>query len=165
METENKTITRYSEAFKRKVIDEIEQGRLTQAEAKRKYGIKDQATIHYWLKRFGKNHLLNRIVRIEMPNEISSQDIIKQLKAEKQQLESALAQSQLKVIALESLVEVAEEHFQIDIKKKFGTRLPNGFETKIPLGPGKPSPAAMATADRPGTSVGLMKKNKSTSRP
>lgn len=164
MERVSKSITRYSEAFKRKVIEEIEQGRLTQAEARQKYGIRDQATIHYWIKRAKKHHLLNRIVRIEMPNETSSEDIIKQLKAEKQQLESALAQTQLKLIAMESLVEVAEEHFQIDIKKKFGTGLPNGLKTKLDSGPGEPSPAVMATADRLGTSVKFMKKNKSTSR-
>ena len=111
------TITRYSDAFKRKVIEEIEEGRLNKAEAREKYGVRGQSTIHYWLRRFGKSHLFNRIVRIEMPTENNPQDIIKQLKSEKQQLESALAQSQLKVIALESLVEVAEEQFGIEIKK------------------------------------------------
>jgi len=131
METNNKTITRYSDAFKRKVIDELEQGRLTQAEAVQKYGIRNQTTVHYWLKRFGKNHLLNRIVRVEMPNETSPQDTIKQLKAEKQKLESALAQTQLKLLAMESLVEVAEEHFKIDIKKKFGTGLLNEPSVKL----------------------------------
>ena len=121
MGRERKTITRYSEAFKRKVIEEIENGRLTQSEAKRKYGIRDQATIHYWIKRSGKKHILNRIMRIEMPEEIQPEAIIKELRTEKQELESALAQTQLKLMAMESLVEVAEEHYKIDIKKKFGT--------------------------------------------
>ena len=124
------TITRYSEAFKRKVIEEIEQGRVTQGEAMRKYGIRGSVTIRYWLKRFGKNHLLNRVVRIEMPTENNPQEIIKQLKAEKQQLESALAQSQLKVLCLENLVEVAEEEFGLDLKKKYGTGQPSGLNSK-----------------------------------
>ncbi len=126
MGANNETIRRYSEAFKRQVIEEIEEGRLNKAEAREKYGIRGQSTIHYWLKRFGKNHLFNRVLRIEMPTENNPQDIIKQLKREKQQLESALAQSQLKVIALESLVEVAEEEFGIEIKKKLGTGPLNG---------------------------------------
>ena len=162
---EPRMITKYSEVFKRKVIEEIEQGRLTQAEAGRKYGIRDQATIHYWIKRAKKHHLLNRIVRIEMPNEINPQDIIKRLQAEKQQLESALAQTQLKLIATESLVEVAEEHFGIDIKKKFGTMLPNGPKAKLDPSHGKPLPVATATAGKLGISVSFMKKNKSTRRP
>lgn len=126
-----KTMIQYSAAFKQKVLQEIEEGRLTQAEARRKYGIKYYMTLRRWIKQTGKNHLLSRTVRIEMPNEVQPQDTIKQLKAEKQQLESALAQSQLKVICLESLVDVAEEHFKIDIKKKFGTRLQTGPGKKL----------------------------------
>lgn len=127
----SKTMVQYSEAFKHKVLQEIEDGRLTQAEARRKYGLKYYMTLRRWIKQSGKNHLLSRTVRIEMPNEIQPQETIRQLKAEKQQLESALAQSQLKVICLESLVEVAEEHFKIDIKKKFGTGLQNGSGKKL----------------------------------
>ena len=157
MGTERKTITRYSEAFKREVIEKIENGRLTQAEARRKYGIRDQATIYHWLKRSGKKHLLSRIMRIEMPNEIQPHDIIKELKVQKQQLESALAQTQLKLIAMESLVEVAEEHYKIDIKKKFGTMPPNGLHKKLKHANrdsvNRRLPSATAIAGKHGTSV------------
>lgn len=133
MVKERKIVLRYSEAFKRKVVEEIENGRLTQAEAKRKYGLSNQTTIRRWLKQFGKKHLLSRIVRIEMPDEKQPQEIIKQLQAEKQQLESALAKTQLKLICMESLVEVAEEHYKIDIKKKFGTMPLNEVGKKLKL--------------------------------
>ena len=122
MERTENTIIRYSEAFKQKVIQEIENRSLTPAEARRKYDIA-AATVHHWIRRFKKHHLLRRVVRVEMPEEIKPSDIIKKLKREKQELESALAQTQLKLIAAESLVEVAEEHYQIDIKKKLGTKL------------------------------------------
>ena len=122
MEQGRDTIVRYSNAFKQKVIQEIETRQLTPAEIVRKYDVSANI-IHYWLKRFGKRHLLKKVVRVEMPGEINPTDIIKQLKKEKQQLESALAQTQLKLIAAESLVEVAEKHYRIDIKKKFGTKL------------------------------------------
>jgi len=115
-------LNRYSEAFKRDIIEQIERNDLTPAEAVRKYGIGHCSTINYWMKRYGKRHLVKSIVRIAMPQEPKDQELIKQLKAEKQQLESALAQSQLKVIAMESLIEAAEEEFQIDIKKKSGPK-------------------------------------------
>jgi hypothetical protein len=44
-------------------------------------------------------------------------DRLKQLEKEKEALESALAQAHLKIITLESLLEVAEEHQQKDLKK------------------------------------------------
>ena len=128
---------RYSTAFKNKVLQEIEEGHQSQAEVRRKYGLKYNMTIRRWIKQLGKKHLLNRTVRIEMPDEITPTDIIKQLKAEKQQLESALAQSQSKVICLESLVEVAEEEYGIDIKKKFGTGQPNRVGQKSVHSAGK----------------------------
>ncbi len=115
---------RYSEAFKLQVLSEIETGHLTPAQAVRKYGLSHCSMINYWSKRYRKPHLLRKVVRIEMPTEPTQNDIIKQLKTEKQKLESALAQSQLKVIALESLIEVAEQHYQIDIKKNSGLRPP-----------------------------------------
>ena len=48
-------------------------------------------------------------------------DKIKELEHQKKQLESALAQAHLKIICLESLVDCAEDYYQIDIQKKFGT--------------------------------------------
>ena len=129
MEQGPDTIIRYSEAFKQKVIHEIETRQLTPAEIVRKYDVSANV-INYWLKRFGKRHLFKKVVRVEMPGEINPTDIIKQLKKEKQQLESALAQTQLKLIAAESLVEVAEKHYKIDIKKKFGTKLLGIFSRK-----------------------------------
>lgn len=124
---------RYSEAFKLQVLSDIEGGHMTPAEAVRKYGLSHCSMINYWSKRYCKPHLLRKVVRIEMPTEPSQNDIIKQLKAEKQKLESALAQSQLKVMALESLIEVAEDHYQIDIKKNSGLKPPvSSLKSKEP---------------------------------
>ena len=43
-------IIRYSKAFKQHVVVEIETGRLTFAEAVRKYGISQQSVIQNWCK-------------------------------------------------------------------------------------------------------------------
>jgi transposase-like protein len=109
---------RYSIAFKQKVISEIEEGKYTQSESGKIYGI-SQGAIHYWLKRHGKYKVLNKIVRIEMKGE---KDRIKQLEKEKRALESALAQSHLKTLYLESLVEIAEEKYGVYLKKKSDTK-------------------------------------------
>lgn len=113
------TIYRYSLAFKQKVVEEIEKGKFTLSEAQKVYGINGGETIQSWIKKLGKNHLLNKVVRIEMKDE---KDIIKELKKEKKELESALAKSQVKIYALEALVEIAKEEFGIDLKKKDGSR-------------------------------------------
>ena len=111
-------VKRYSLAFKQKVISEIESGKLTIAEARKIYDITGTHTIQYWINKFGKNHLLAKVVRIEMKDE---KDKIKELERQKKQLESALAQAHLKIISLESMLDCAEEYYQIDIKKKLDT--------------------------------------------
>jgi transposase-like protein len=109
---------RYSEAFKQKVITEIESGKYRKTEASRLYQV-SQNSINKWLRKYGKNHLIEKIVRVEMKGEA---DRLKQLETEKRVLESALAQAHLKIITLEATIEVAEEKFNIDFKKKPGQK-------------------------------------------
>lgn len=110
---------RYSESFKLHVISEIESGDLTIEGARRHYGIKGGETVQKWLRRYGKNHLLGKVVRVEHPEE---KDRIKELEAKVRELESTLAQSQVKLFAYESLIDVAEKHYKADFKKNFGAR-------------------------------------------
>jgi len=124
---EQKISYRYSLAFKQKVISEIESGRFSIGEARRIYDIKGCVTIPGWLKSFGKHHLLDKVVRIEMKGE---KDKIKELEKEKNQLESALAQAHLKNLCLEALIESAEEHYGVDIKKNFGDKVSKRLSLK-----------------------------------
>ena len=114
MQVEQAIIKRYSTAFKQKVIEEIESGKLSKSGARRLYGIGGETTIQKWIKQFGKLHLLNKIVRVEMKDEVSK---LKQLEKEKKELESALAQAHLKLVVFESIIEVAEEELGKDLKK------------------------------------------------
>jgi transposase len=117
---------RYSLAFKQKVITEIEDGIYSISDASRVYKVSIKS-IYKWLKEFGKDHLINRIVRVQMRDEV---DRIKALEKEKQELERALAQAHLKILALESTIESAEEKYKIDFKKKSGTKVPTKASRK-----------------------------------
>jgi len=108
---------RYSEAFKIQVIQEIESGKMRIGQARKRYGLGGDGTIRGWLNKYGKQHLLGKVVRVETPDE---RDRLKAIEKDKKQLESALAQTQLKVMALEELIRVAEEEYKIDIKKNSG---------------------------------------------
>lgn len=110
---------RYSTAFKLKVVKEIEEGKLTLSGAKKLYGIGGGDTIQKWIRKLGKLHLLNKIIRVEMKDEVSK---IKELEKQKKELESALAQAHLKILAYESLIEAAENKLGIDLKKNIGQK-------------------------------------------
>jgi transposase-like protein len=115
MELNQKAIRQYSLSFKQKVVSEIESGKLTKSGARKLYGIGGGSIINVWIKKFGKFHLLNKVVRIELKDEVSK---LKQLEKEKKDLESALAQAHLKLIVYETIIEVAEEELGVDLKKK-----------------------------------------------
>jgi transposase-like protein len=101
------------------VVSEIESGRLTIAEAQKLYDIGGSQTIPNWIKKFGKTHLLGKVVRIETTDEVNQ---LKTLEKENHRLESALAQAHLKIVALEGLIEEADSFYDTDIKKNFGMK-------------------------------------------
>jgi transposase-like protein len=117
MAKEQKTTLRYSISFKQKVVQEIEEEGLSFSEAARRYGIRGGQTLQKWVLTFGKNHLLNKIVRVEMKGE---KDRVKELEAEIKKLKIALADAVLAKDALETLVEIVDEHYQTDVKKNLG---------------------------------------------
>ena len=111
---QERILKRYSPLFKHKVVNEIESGRLSITGAQKLYSIGGSLTIQTWIKKLGKLHLLNKIVRIELKDEISK---LKELEKRNKELESALANAHIKIVTYESLIEVAEEELGVDIKK------------------------------------------------
>lgn len=108
---------RYSISFKQKVVREIEEEGMTISEASRRYGIKGGQTIQNWLRKFGKNHLISKIVRVEMKGE---KDRLKELEVELKRVKLALADATLKNDVLETIITLASDHYQTDIKKNLG---------------------------------------------
>ncbi len=106
-----KNVVRYSEAFKIQVISELESGKLKNiAEANRKYGIKGAETVKRWLKKYGKNHLVSKVVKVETPGDIDEKKALKKRIAE---LEKALADTSVKAVINESYFQVVCEEFGV----------------------------------------------------
>lgn len=127
MTRHSKQIIRYSISFKQKVVKEVEDEGLMISEACRRYGITGKQTIQKWLHKFGKNHLLNKIVRIEMKEE---KDRIKELEAQVKELKMALADATVENHAMETLIEIVNEHYQTDVKKNLGQQPSKGPANK-----------------------------------
>lgn len=108
---------RYSLSFKYQVVKEIEESGVSVESLKRKYGIRGCSTIQNWLRKFGKTHLLNQVIRVETMEE---KDRIKYLEEEIKKLKLALADSVLARRSLEVLVEEANKEYKTDLKKSFG---------------------------------------------
>jgi transposase len=123
-----KPTNRYSVAFKMRIVEEVENGLITTYEARKLYGIAGKSTIGDWVERYGMNKRLERTVYVMTHDE--ELELIR-LRKENRRLQRALDDSQLKSIALESLIEVAEEKYHIDLKKKYGTKVLEELKKKL----------------------------------
>lgn len=125
---QQKTTNSYSVAFKMKVVEEVENGLISANEARKLYNIGGKDTISQWVERYGMNKKLERTVYVMTHNEETE---IIQLRKENRRLKQALDDSQIKAIALESLIEVAEETYHVDIKKNFGSQVLEELKKKL----------------------------------
>jgi len=108
---------RYSIGFKQMIVKEVENGARIEA-TRIKYGIKGGSTISKWVRSFGKDHLLNKIVRIETMEE---KDQVRELQRQLREAKAALADSLIAQRCLEIVIEEANKEYRTDLKKNFGT--------------------------------------------
>jgi hypothetical protein len=102
------------------VVREVEQGGGLEF-TRKKYGIAGSGTIGGWIRKLGKHHLLNKIVTIQTMTE---QDRLKLLEKENLRLKVALADAYMAKDCLEGVIRMADEEYQTDLKKSFGTPSP-----------------------------------------
>jgi len=102
---------RFSESFKRKVVREFEGGYLNKMQLARKYGISGKGTILSWCRKYGKLYYPPNSGAIGRPMKDPQKQRIKEL-------EKALENERLKVMAYEKLLEVIKQEDGIDLLKK-----------------------------------------------
>jgi transposase-like protein len=99
----------FSTEFKQKRVKEIEQGLVSIVEISREYEVSRRA-IYKWIYKYS----MNRKKQVKQVIEaLSDTRKIQELKKKIKELEQVIGQKQ---------VELAEEHYGIDIKKKLGSK-------------------------------------------
>lgn len=95
----------YSEAFKRQVVGEIASGRHTSPHAARKaYGINGADTVDKWVRKYGREDLLPKRVRIETMQE---RDELKEAHKRIRILEAAVADAHIDCCLEKAFLKVA----------------------------------------------------------
>jgi transposase len=90
---ERKLVVRYSEAFKLQVVRQLEQGHFDNPwAAGQACGVKGAGTVVRWVRQFGKDHLLGKMVRVMKADEQSE---VKALRKQVRELKTALADAHL----------------------------------------------------------------------
>ena len=112
-----KSKRRYTEEFKRRVVNEFESGRYSVLQLSRLYGIPGSG-IYLWIYKYSNfNEKGVRIV--EMKD--SSAAKLKALEQKLSEMERLIGQKQIKIDYLEKMIDIARTELDIDIKKNYGT--------------------------------------------
>lgn len=108
----------YNNLQKRTIVTAIEQGRMSIKEAQIAYDIKTGKTIRDWMSQY-------KAEKVEVCIENKFQMVQKKptsKSSETAALEKALQEAELKIKALNTLIDVAEDQLKIDIRKKSGAK-------------------------------------------
>lgn len=109
---------KYTALQKRTIVSAIQQGRMSIQEAQVAHNIKTKRIIRGWLQQFA-------VEKVEICGQNNQPVSKKKNAASKNQpadLQKALQEAELKIKALNTLIDVAEEQLKINIRKKSGAK-------------------------------------------
>lgn len=111
----------FSEEFKKSKVKEIQKGISKISEIAREYEV-SRTSVYNWLKQFTN---VKKGTKTIVETESDTRKLQK-LKNEIAELERKLGQKQVELDFNSKMIELAEEEYQIDIKKKFGGKQSSG---------------------------------------
>jgi len=108
---------RYSEEFKKSIVKDYESGKFSVLPLERLHGV-GNPSIYSWIHKYSTfNEHGYRVVEMKA----SSINKVKELESKVKELEASLGRKQIMIDYLETMMEVAKDELDIDIKKNYGT--------------------------------------------
>jgi transposase len=106
----------FSAEFRRKKVEEIDCRITTVSEISREYQV-TRAAVYKWIKQYSTSMKKKERLIVEAESDTRKISTMQQKIAE---LERLLGQKQIQLEFMEKIIDIAEETYQVDIKKKFG---------------------------------------------
>lgn len=123
----------FSEGFRREKVREIDRGITTVREVSRTYQV-TRTAVYKWIHKYSRKH--QKQERLLMESESDTKKI-EALKARVEELERSVGRKQIELDFKDKMIELAEEEYEVDIKKKFGSKPSSGSG-----GTGSPTPSS-----------------------
>ncbi len=112
----------FSASFKKQKVREIERKISTVGEVSKEYEV-SRTAIYKWLDKYS---VVNKRKARYIVEPMSDTRKIAALKARIKELEQMIGQKQIQLEFKEKMIELAEQHYKIDIKKNFGLKQSSG---------------------------------------
>lgn len=117
MSVKERRYRRFSESFKKEKVKEIAENRSTVSDICRVNEVSYTAVYH-WINLYSNTNKPHRTI-VEAKSDTTK---ILALQKKIAELERLIGQKQVQIDFQEKMIEIAEETYQVDIKKKFGTK-------------------------------------------
>jgi hypothetical protein len=112
-------LSNYEVSFRRWLVCEIESGRMSWQEARSRFNLPHRfdRTYSEWQKKYSDQIILSLPL-------MSAEDRTKNQELEKRvrELEKQLELAQMKVVALNTVIDIAEKNYKLEIRKKSGPK-------------------------------------------
>lgn len=112
----------FSEGFKKQKVEEIEKNLVKISEICREYQV-SHAAVYKWIYKYSV--MRKKGVRQVIEAESDTRKLL-QLKEKIKDLERIIGQKQILIDFQQKMIDIAEEEYKIDIKKKLGSKLSAG---------------------------------------
>lgn len=120
--TREKQVRYFSEDFRRKKVSEIERNITKVSEICREYQV-SHAAVYKWIYKYSK--MRKKSERQVVESESDSRKIL-ELKEQVKELARIVGEKQIKLDFQDKMIELAEQEYKVDIKKKFSGRRSSG---------------------------------------
>lgn len=111
----------YSMSFKLSVVQEYETSRLSLESIQRKYGIQGSQTVKRWIQKYGNFDVSNKShIPMEKSKEqqlLELEQKVKLLERKNARLEKELELKDMKAEFFDTMIDIAEKEYHIDIRK------------------------------------------------
>lgn len=113
----DRLIRKFSESFKRQKVKEIQMQKATVFEISKQYSV-SQTAVYKWMRKYGVNQELG--IKMVIETESDTRELLK-LKKINAELEQLIGQKQILIEFQQKMIDLAEETYGVDIKKKFSS--------------------------------------------
>jgi transposase len=107
----------FSDNFKKQKVVEFQSGQSTVLEISRQYGV-TCTNVYRWIRKFGIGDKTERLI---VENQSDTRELLS-LKKQVADLERIIGQKQILLDFKDKMIELAEQEYGVDIKKKYSTQ-------------------------------------------
>lgn len=112
----------FSEELKKRIVKNLENNITSVSEISREYEV-SRTSLYNWIYQYSSYAKRGERVIVESQSETNK---VTALKERIKELEQIIGQKQLLIDFKDKMIEIAEEEYKVDIKKKLGSKLSSG---------------------------------------